>query len=359
MQSLSKTQGKVHCSSRNLARYAKRMIVYLILTLLLLPTSIALLTMQPVEWPAVVMLCVGVFSLSKLCISILSMLHPDRGVLGKSLLSYTDGTKYGNVRSLFLQIDEDMAANGRKFGYIWVGEEWVLGDEAMRIERIRGIFSIAKWRGRRYEYAICLVDDRRNVQTTNVDRESHLNGCYYYLTGLLPHAFRGESMDECSEFIEMDNQKWEEFNRTYADKQRLQRESGKKDEDTVEFVFQGTDGIPTSRVSRKMMYDALDGMEPDGVVWLTPGKPLPIGSANSYALSCHRETETNRYSVGIFMNIDQPQLFVQELALERAKVIFADYFAKGRIPDLTGWEDRSYVLAANWDDRSEEARNEE
>lgn len=359
MQSLSKTQGKVHCSSRNRARYAKRMIVYLILTLLLLPTSIALLTMQPVEWPAVVMLCVGVFSLSKLCISILSMRYPDRGVLGKSLLSYTDGTKYGNVRSLFLRIDEDMAANGRKFGYLWVGEEWVLGDEAMRIERIRGIFRIKIWRGKRHEYAICLVDDRRNVQTTNIDRESHLDGCYYYLTGLLPHTFRGESMGEYGEFIGMDDEKLEEFNRTYADKQRMQGESSKKDEDTVEFVFQGTDGIPTSHVSPKMMYEALDGMEPDSVVWLTPGKPLPVGTTNSYTLSCHRETEFNRYSIGLFMNIDQPQLFVQELALEGAKVIFADYFAKRCIPDLTGWEDRSYVLAANWDDRSEEARNEE
>lgn len=346
MLSSSKTTGKVHCSSRNLAHYIKRTIVYFILTVLFIPTSIAMLTMNSdIEWPAVILLCLGIFFLYKLCTCFLSMLHPEGGKLGKSLIPYTDGTKQGDVSSLFLRIDEDMATGGQKFGYLWVGREWVLGDEAMRIEHIRGIFSMKIWRGKCYEYAICLVDNHRNVQTTNVSRESQLDGAYSYLTELLPHAAQG-GMDEYTGFVGMNDLEREEFEQIFAGKRHPNKGSGEEGRDSVEFVFQGTDGIPTSHVSLEMMYDALDEMEPDSVIWLTPGKPLYSDQGNSYNLSCHRAEDADRYTVAVFMDVDHPQVFAHDFALERVKTLFAAYFNQAYIPDLKGWEDRSEVLTS-------------
>ncbi len=72
------------------------------------------------------------------------------------------------MAELFAMVDNDLKENGQWFGPVGVGREWVLGDLATRIDRIRGIFVVDEIRqhstqtGTRTSRSmeLVLIDDR-------------------------------------------------------------------------------------------------------------------------------------------------------------------------------------------------------
>lgn len=68
-------------------------------------------------------------------------LFPEKGELARSIKEQVAHPEnYASVRELFETVDRDIEENGRWFGNIAVGKEWVLGQRACLISRIRAVF---------------------------------------------------------------------------------------------------------------------------------------------------------------------------------------------------------------------------
>lgn len=102
-------------------------------------------------------------------------LVPERSRLARSIrsqLPYPDEAP--GVQELFALVDEDIRQNGQWFDRVAVGKEWVLGDDASYIPRIRAVFGRDEVKrygsGKRTTAAriteLYILDDRRQVQTT-------------------------------------------------------------------------------------------------------------------------------------------------------------------------------------------------
>ena len=99
---------------------------------------------------------------SRLAVSIRSQLsHPDMAP---------------PVKELFAMVDKDIRENGQWFESVAVGKEWVLGDDASHISRIRAVFgrnelqrvhSQNRVQTRRI-VQLLIVDDRKQVQITGL-----------------------------------------------------------------------------------------------------------------------------------------------------------------------------------------------
>lgn len=82
--------------------------------------------------------------------SLRDTLRPERSALAQSIrdqLPYPDEAP--PVKELFAMVDRDLQENGLWCGRLGIGKEWILGDQASRIPRIRGIFSRSERHTRR------------------------------------------------------------------------------------------------------------------------------------------------------------------------------------------------------------------
>ena len=103
---------------------------------------------------------------------------PAKSALAKSIRSQLPYPEEAPpVEELFAMVDGDLRENGRWFGPVGVGREWVLGDSVNRIDRIRGIFVVNEIHQHRTQTGVrtrrdmelVLVDDRwqRSVTSFN------------------------------------------------------------------------------------------------------------------------------------------------------------------------------------------------
>ena len=127
-------------------------------------------------------------------------LCPEKSTLASSIraqLPYPDEAP--PVRELFAMVDQDIRENGRWFGKLAVGKEWVLGDEVSCISRIRGIFgrderktSHSGGRTRTtYILQVWILDDRQQRQVTDLRSRQELQAALEYLHQLAPAAVFG------------------------------------------------------------------------------------------------------------------------------------------------------------------------
>ena len=74
---------------------------------------------------------------------------PARSALARSIRSQLPYPEEAPpVEELFAMVDGDLKANGRWFEDLGIGQEWVLGEEVNRIDRLRGIFVVDETRTR-------------------------------------------------------------------------------------------------------------------------------------------------------------------------------------------------------------------
>lgn len=211
---LTNLRQSVSCHDRNKDYYVKWCWIYAVVMFLALPADVVTFFLgDGMGWIHIPLTLVGLFALCKWVICLLSIFHPEYGKLGRSLRRYSDGSIHTNVSSMFELIEKDIHENGRQFGKVWVGKEWVLGDEAMRIDRIRGIFDLRQWNTQRMDYYICLIDDLKNDQTTELILEVEMNRLYSYLTSIIPYARRGTYKDYMN-FFRMSDAEMEFLNKS-------------------------------------------------------------------------------------------------------------------------------------------------
>ena len=103
------------------------------------------------------------------------------------------------VGELFAMVDRDLKANGRWFDEMGIGREWVLGEQANRIDRIRGVFVVDETRTRRSGgrtitsrvLQLVLVDDRWQKHITDFKKPQELRAAADCLALRVPDARRG------------------------------------------------------------------------------------------------------------------------------------------------------------------------
>lgn len=125
---------------------------------------------------------------------------PERSQLAQSIrsqLPYPDEAP--PVSELFSKIDQDLQENGQTIDRVMIGKEWVLGDEASYIPRIRAVFGRDEIVHRHHDgkttssrvIELYIVDDRNQTQRTRIKNPNKLTMIMDCLRLQVPDAHFG------------------------------------------------------------------------------------------------------------------------------------------------------------------------
>lgn len=143
---------------------------------------------------------------------------PEKSRLARSIrdqLPYPEEAP--QVKELFAMVDDDLRRNGRWFGKLAVGSEWILGDEVSYIPRIRGVFWRDEIRTRRSGNRVTttrilqlwILDDRRQCRSTDLRQPKELQAALDCLRQRMPAAvFAKYDSREYTDCIHADEQQW-------------------------------------------------------------------------------------------------------------------------------------------------------
>ena len=231
---------------------------------------------------------------------------PARSALAQSIrsqLPYPDEAP--EVAELFDMVDRDLKENGQWFGSVGVGKEWVLGDMANRIDRIRGIFVVDQVRVRSSgsgtrssrTLELVLIDNRWQKSVTTFRDPGDLRAAADCLALRVPDARRGKN-DQYANFLQMDESQQEEFERDFRQKQS-RRSSAQVLQESMngpqDMILKLPNGEVTSRVSVSLAENTLrrclDGEEAGFELIST--RPIERENRAFRSLSCRvwREAE--------------------------------------------------------------------
>jgi hypothetical protein len=269
---------------------------------------------------------------------------PAKSALAQSIrsqLPYPDEAP--PVDELFAMVDNDLKEDAHWFGPVGIGREWVLGDGANRIDRIRGIFLINELHQHQTqtgvrtsrEMALVLIDDRWQRTGTSFNSLSDLQAAVDCLALRVPDAARGGS-SQCTSFWTMDESAQEEFERDFRQKQsrrassQLQQEAG----GTQDMIL-ASGGDVTSRVTLPLaethLRRCLAG-ETEGFT-LTPTRPIEGGGRSFRALRV--EASEGRAQLVLELAGGQEGL-MQTVSPPAAQGILAGWL-RHTAPELAGW----------------------
>ncbi len=191
--------------------------------------------------------------------SLRDALFPEKSRLARSIrsqLPYPDEAP--PVQELFAMVDRDIRENGQQFDRTYVGKEWLLGDDASLLSRIRVVFdrdeTTIRHRGGRTQSSriiqLYILDDRKQVQATGLRNPSELQPLLTCLKLRCPEAlFRpySEYLDYCGKSEE----EWQALMREY-NVRKAQREL--REEEQARDAARGSEFVPPvpqePRVSR-------------------------------------------------------------------------------------------------------------
>ncbi|WP_371367130.1 hypothetical protein SRRS_12150 [Sporomusa rhizae] len=209
----------------------------------------------------------------------------ESGKLTQSVLSQRTDRKQ-KAEELFAEIDADLAQNVVAFGKLRVGSVWVMGDEAMRLDRVCGIFRETIFlvgSSPRSIYHLYLMDQDNNLQCNLMTYESDLDDAADYLSGRLPNAFVGDITD--LPLLVSKNE--QELLACLSEVQPPTRAMAAASAQPFNFI--SVDGVPTSNFTwddvQKALYALREG-ESAGLEFLSPIE-IPEGKAK--LLLCRAE----------------------------------------------------------------------
>lgn len=284
---------------------------------------------------------------------------PARSALAQSIrsqLPYPDEAP--EVAKLFDMVDSDLKENGRWFGPVGIGKEWVLGDAANRIDRIRGIFVVDKLRvrssGSRTQSSrtleLVLIDNRWQKSVTAFRDPGDLQAAADCLALRVPDARRGKN-DQYASFLQMDESQREEFERDFRQKQNRRasdqavRESMNGPQD---MILKLPNGDVTSRVSASLAEDTLKRCltgEETGFE-LIPTRPIEGENRAFRSLRCQvwREAESVPEVELILTGEKEDSALALTTDGRRAEEILRKWLRR-EVPELTGWRPRRVYAA--------------
>lgn len=221
-------------------------------------------------------------------IAVRDSFFPEKSALAKSIrnqLPYPDNAP--PVEELFAMVDADLKENAQWFGPVGIGREWVLGDGANRIDRIRGIFVVNELHQHHTQTGIrtsrnmelVLIDDRWQRTVTSFRDLKDLQAAADCLALRVPYAQRGTN-GENTKFWTMDESARENFEREFRQKQSLRASEQAWREasggGTQDMILRQTDGQVTSRVTEALVEEQLRQCtgRGEGYFTLIPSRPV-------------------------------------------------------------------------------------
>lgn len=298
------------------------------------------------------------------CTAIRDAFFPAQSALAKSIrnqLPYPEEAP--PAEELFAMVDRDLEENGQWFGPVGVGREWVLGDEANRIGRIRGIFTVNELRrnapgaGPRNvrSLELVLVDDRWKQTRTTFRDLKDLQAAAECLSLRVPEARRGDKR-QLSDFWSMDEIGREAFEREFQQKRnRRATEAAQREAlsgGPQDMILKRRGGDVTSRVTPALVTEILEHClkgEETGFE-LTPTRPVSGGGRTFRSLDCLIQEESAGEPKVLLLLEISPSGQEENLALalttdpRRAEEILQGWLRR-EVPELTGWELRRLYVA--------------
>ena len=222
--------------------------------------------------------------------SLRDALVPEKSALARSIRSQLPYPEEAPpVKELFAMVDQDLKQNGQWYGRLGVGREWVLGDEASSIPRIRGVFSRVerhtRHAGKRtqvtYIYEIWIVDDRRQQQVTSLRSKGEVEEAMDCLRRRAPAAVFGEYNSR--EYNDLIYAKEEERRyaqeRAYRNRAAQYEEQNRREQEqrAQNQVLTLPDGSVTSRITWDTIHQLLLRPNQTGEIapfQLVPGVPF-------------------------------------------------------------------------------------
>jgi len=296
--------------------------------------------------------------------SIRDAFFPEKSALAHSIrsqLPYPDEAP--PVDKLFAMVDEDLKQGAQWFGPVGVGREWVLGDGANKIERIRGIFVIDEIHrhttktGTRTsrELELVLIDDRWQRTGTSFSDPRDLKAAADCLALRVPDAVRGNK-SQCSSFWTMDEGAREDFERAFRQKQNRRASEQAQQEllrgGSQDMILKRRNGKVTSRVDAAVVEDQLKRCltgEESGFE-LTPTRPIEAGGRVLRSLNCFVQGSDEGKPEVLLLLEPAPSGEEQDLALalatdpRRAGDILQAWLRR-EAPDLKDWDLRRMYVA--------------
>lgn len=284
---------------------------------------------------------------------------PSRSALAQSIrsqLPYPDEAP--EVAKLFDMVDRDLKENGQWFGPVGIGKEWVLGDMANRIDRIRGIFVVDQVRVRSggngtrssRTLELVLIDNRWQKSVTAFRDPGDLQAAADCLALRVPDARRGKN-DQYANFLQMDESRREEFERDFRQKQS-RRTSAQVLQESMngpqDMILKLPNGEVTSRVSVSLAEDTLRRClagEEAGFE-LIPTRPIEGENRAFRSLSCRVRTEAEGAPEVEFMLTggEEGSALVLSTDGRRAEDILRKWLRR-EVPELTGWRPQRIYTA--------------
>ncbi len=288
-------------------------------------------------------------------VAIRDSFFPARSSLAKSIrnqLPYPEEAP--PVEELFAMVDRDLEENGQWFGPVGIGREWVLGDGANRIDRIRGIFVINEIHQHHTNTGVrtsrnmelVLIDDRWQRTGTSFNNLQDLQAAAECLALRVPDARRGNG-SQCTDFWTMDESGKEDFQRWFRQRQNLRAsESVRKEalsQGPQDMILKRQNGEVTSRVSDSLVEETLrrclEGEESG--FELIPTRPVRGGERTFRSLKCFAKTK-GEAKVRLLLEM-VPSQGEENLGLtlwtdpRRAEEILRGWLRR-EIPELKQWE---------------------
>lgn len=280
---------------------------------------------------------------------------PEKSALAESIRSQLPYPEEAPpVGELFAMVDGDLKANGRWFDGLGVGREWVLGEGASRIDRIRGIFVVDETRTRRSGgrtvtsrvLQLVLIDDRWQKHITDFKKTDELRAAADCLALRVPDARRGTN-GQWSAFWSMDESEREDFERDFRQRQnRRASETAQKEllsEGPQDMILKRRNGEVTSRVSAALVEELLKRClagEESGFE-LTPTRPVEGEGRTFRSLDClvREEGEPRVLLLLELASSGEEEDLALALAADprRAEDVLRGWLRR-EVPDLKDWD---------------------
>ena len=226
---------------------------------------------------------------------------PEKSTLARSIrsqLPYPDAAP--GVRELFAMVDQDIRENGIWFDKVAVGKEWVLGEVASYIPRIRVFFGRDEFRTHRSGdrvntnriIELYILDDRRQTQIMTLRDPKELQSLMDCIALRAPDALV-RPYKEYATWRSKSDMEWENMLREYRVKQGERELSsfrlGNSDANvTQNMILTAPDGSVTSRVTPELIHQMMIKClkEGEGTFSLAPGCPIEQHGVRYVEMEC-------------------------------------------------------------------------
>lgn len=274
---------------------------------------------------------------------------PEKSALAQSIrnqLPYPEEAP--PVERLFSMVDADLQENAQWFGPVGVGKEWVLGESANRIDRIRGIFVVDELHQHQTQTGtrtsrnleLVLIDNRWQRAVTSFRDRQELQAAADCIALRVPDAKRGRNGENLT-FWNLDETAREDFEREFRRKQsrraseRAQRELW--DNVPQDTILRQADGQTTSRVTvsriEEQLRTCLDRGE--GRFVLTPNRPIEATGKAFRAM----HVRVTGGSVQLLAELsEKPGFALAKTAEEREAQTILTGWLRRNAPDFSAWE---------------------